>query len=452
MITINFYLKGAISEANLKQLTQAKDPGISDILNRPLQLYMMISGLGKRIQIYTQKRVSQYEWDKNKQRIDVRRNKGTGEMINDWLIQIEQSILKKFTLFENEGITMQVEDIKELVQSKSLIVSNNSTSNIEHYFKRFIQEHKTSNGYSKKQRTVQNYNAFFAHLRKFSIAKRIPLLMENFNKSFLIQFKDYLSADLHLEDNTVSKYTKTAKTFIRFYINDGLIKPFTISDVKSNEKEGEIYIITLKQLIELQKYKIENKRLDECRDLICFQCWTGQRFSDIESFKIYDIKTNKDGDKTWDLYTKKTGENIKVPIVEYASKILDKYAKTKDHLPIISLQKQNQNLKELGELISKGDSEQAKIEGFDTMTKVVEYHDGVRKESYVPFYNLLTTHVARKSYITNSLIIGIPERVVKEVSGHKSEKDFRRYVNLASSYKDEVIRRSYSTENIEKFI
>ncbi len=82
----------------------------------------------------------------------------------------------------------------------------------------------------------------------------------------------------------------------------------------------------------------------------------------------------------------------------------------------------------------------------------VEYHDGIRKETYVPFFNLLTTHVARKSYITNSLIIGIPERVVKEVSGHKSEKDFRRYVNLASSYKDEVIRRSYSTENISKFI
>ncbi len=452
MITINFYLKGAISDTNLKELTQAKDPGISELLNKPLQLYMMISGLGKRIQIYTQKRVSQYEWDKNKQRIDVRKNKITGEAINDWLIQIEQTILKKFSLFENEGISMQVEDIKDIVQTKSPLVSNNSTTNIEQYFKRFIQDHKTSDGYSKKQRTVQNYNAFFTHLKRFSVAKRIPLIMDNFNKLFLIKFKDYLSSDLKLEDNTVSKYIKTAKTFIRFYINDGLVKPFTISEVKSNEKEGEIYIITLKQLIELQNYKIENQRLDACRDLFCFQCWTGQRFSDIEAFKIFDIKTNKDGDKTWDLYTKKTGENIKVPIIEYASKILDKYAKSKEHLPLISLQKQNQNLKELGELVSKGDSEQTKIEGFDTMTKIVEYHDGIRKESYVPFYNLLTTHVARKSYITNSLIIGIPERVVKEVSGHKSEKDFRRYVNLASTYKDEVIRRSYSTENIEKFI
>lgn len=451
MISINFYLKGAISDENIKQLTQAKDPSISDLLKKPLQLYLMISGLGKRIQIYTQKRVSQYEWDKNKQRIDVRRNKTTGESINDWLIQTEQTIQKKFALYQNEGEMLQIKDIKDIVQLKSPII-NTSTNNIEQYFKRFIQEHKTSDGYSKKQKTVQNYNAFFSHLKKFSTDKRIPLSMDNFNKAFLLKFKDYLSNDSNLGDNTVSKYIKTTKTFFRFYMNEGLIKPFNIAEVKSIEKEGEIYIITLKQLLMLQNYKIDNKRLDECRDLFCFQCWTGQRFSDIETFNILDIKTNKEGDKTWDLYTKKTGENIKVPIVEYAAKILDKYKKSKFQLPIISLQKQNQNLKELGELVSKGDKNQSKIEGFDTMTKIVEYRDGIRKESFVPFHQLLTTHVARKSYITNSLIIGVPERVVKEVSGHKSEKDFRRYVNLANSYKDEVIRKSYSAENLEKFL
>lgn len=164
-------------------------------------------------------------------------------------------------------------------------------------------------------------------------------------------------------------------------MNEGLIKPITIADIKSNEKEGEIYIITLRQLIELQDYKIENKRLDECRDLFCFQCWTGQRYSDIESFNILYIKTSKDKNKTLELHTKKTGDSIKVPIIEYATKILQKYKQNKFNLPMISTQKQNQNLKELGELVSKGDSKQSKIEGFDTMTKIVEYHVSLRKES-----------------------------------------------------------------------
>jgi len=60
--------------------------------------------------------------------------------------------------------------------------------------------------------------------------------------------------------------------------------------------------------------------------------------------------------------------------------------------------------------------------------------------------------VARKSYITNSLMLGVPERVVREVSGHKSEKDFRRYINLANSFKDDMIRKSFSTDNLAKFV
>lgn len=74
------------------------------------------------------------------------------------------------------------------------------------------------------------------------------------------------------------------------------------------------------------------------------------------------------------------------------------------------------------------------------------------KEEYVPFYEVLTTHVGRKSFITNSLILGIPERVVKEVSGHKDEKSFQQYVKLVESYKAQKIEEGYSRDNIEKYL
>jgi len=64
----------------------------------------------------------------------------------------------------------------------------------------------------------------------------------------------------------------------------------------------------------------------------------------------------------------------------------------------------------------------------------------------------MTSHVGRKSYITNSLILGVPERVVKEVSGHKDEKSFNRYVKLAENYKSQVIRKAFSKENIVKIL
>jgi integrase len=322
----------------------------------------------------------------------------------------------------------------------------------QEYYDKFINEHKTGDGYSKKQTTIRKYNSFYSHLKDFAEKNRISLHITNIDLTFLSNFKDYLVNDKKLSDNTVSKYIKAAKTFIRFYINNGLIRAFALNEVKCGEKEGEIYIISIRQLVKLQNYKIQDKRLSDCRDVFCFQCWTGQRYSDVAAIRKEDIKTNNDGQKVWDFFTIKTGDNIKVPIVEYADQILKKHQNNERILPVISLQRQNDNLKELGKLVSINTKGQNKIEGFDSKTKVTEFHDGVRKEEYLPFYEVLTTHVARKSYITNSLIIGVPERVVKEVSGHKSEQDFRRYVNLASSYKDEMIRKSYNSENIEKYI
>jgi integrase len=47
---------------------------------------------------------------------------------------------------------------------------------------------------------------------------------------------------------------------------------------------------------------------------------------------------------------------------------------------------------------------------------------------------LITSHVARKTFISVSLELGIPERVVKNISNHKDERSFRRYVKLEGSY------------------
>ena len=326
MVTINYYLKGTISDKNIEELQKAKDPSLNKTLRTPRQVYLTVSGLGKRIQIYTKRRISQYEWDKEMQQVDCRKNKVNGTELNNWLMLFKQAVTKQNSANESTGKTTTITDLRNIMDSITPTGAKKITFSFQDHFERFLKEHKTGKGHSKKDQTIQKYNTFNAHLIKFAEKKKIRLQIEVIDGVFLSSFKDYLVKDLKLGDNTVGKYIKAAKTLIRFYINAGLIKPFNYTEIKSVEKEGEIY------------------------------------------------------------------------------------------------------------------------------TKTLEFHDGVRKEEYVPFYKVLTTHVARKSYITNSLIIGVPERVVKEVSGHKSEKDFRRYVNLANSYKDEMIRKSYSVENISKYL
>jgi len=170
-------------------------------------------------------------------------------------------------------------------------------------------------------------------------------------------------------------------------------------------------------------------------------CWTGQRYSDIEKIKREDIYTEKGGQKVWDLIVEKTGERIIIPIITYADKILEKFKNDPYPLPRITNQRMNQYLKTIG-----------RIAEFHQTIKIIKYYNDNKQEFYEPLRQHLTTHVARKSYITNSLILGIPERIVREVSGHKDEKSFRRYVNLAKSYKNQVIQDAYSKGNLSKYI
>ena len=45
-------------------------------------------------------------------------------------------------------------------------------------------------------------------------------------------------------------------------------------------------------------------------------------------------------------------------------------------------------------------------------------------------YELITSHVARKTFITNGLILGMNERVLRNITNSKDEKSFRRYVKI----------------------
>lgn len=439
MATVNFYLKGAFSKQKIDELEKTDKELLKEQMYKPRQIFLKLSISGERLQIYTKKRIAQYYWNGIKQEVDCKKYKNNGVQLNEWLFTLKSDVLKLAEDYELKGVRLNTNDLKRILDAK--ILNKPTVSNFEDYFEKFISRQKNSEGHSLKPNTIKKYKGFYSHLLAFSSYKNFKLEISRFDKEFLVEFKDFLVSIQKLSDNTVAKYVKAAKTFIKFYIQEGLIQAFDLTQVKSNEREGEVYVLPIKQVIELQEFKIKNETLNKVRDIFCFMCWTGQRYSDIANFKRKDIVINPNGEKVWKLITTKTNESITVPIISYAEKILDNYKNAHTPLPVMSNQKMNKHLKELGKQM-----------GYESLIKIVKYFDGRKKEIHVPFHEILTTHVARKSYITNSLILGVPERVVREVSGHKDEKSFRRYVNLAETYKTNIINTAYSLENIAKFL
>jgi len=440
MASVNFYLKGAVSEKNILELMNAGDEeSLNDLLNKPLQIFLKLSTRGRRIQVYTKRRIAQKYWDSSRQEYNPRRYRDNCAAKNAWLRELKSEVTELADNNERNGRITTSREIKEILANK--ILNKPIKETFEELLNSFLKNLKKSDGNPVKEITKKKYKTAYKHLKDYSKSYNIILEIERIDEEFLQDFREYLTQVKGLTDNSVVKILKEIKSFLHYYIKKGIVKNIDLSDVKTTYKEGEIYVLPIDKVLELQYAELESERLQRVRDIFCFMCWTGQRYSDIEKISHNDISQNANGEKVWNLTTYKTQNRISVPIISYAEEILDKYKDFKTPIPIISNQNLNNYLKELGEFIN-----------FDWPVKTSKYYEGVLKQEEVPFYEILTTHVGRKSYITNSLILGVPERVVKEVSGHKNEKSFLRYVQLAESYKSQVIRKAFSKENIRNIL
>ena len=440
MASVNFYLKGAISDKRIKELKISGDlETLNELLDHPLQIFLKLSTQGRRMQVYIKRRIAQKYWDNSKQVFNPRKYRDNCTAKNAWLQELKTEVSELADKNERNRILTTSREIKEILANK--ILNKPVKESFEELFFSFLNEHKRNDGNPLRESTKRKYLGVYNHLKDYAKYNHIKLEIERASEEFLQDYREYLAHVKNVTDNTVVKDLKAIKAFLRHYMKKGIIKPIDLSDIKTISKDGEIYVLPIDKVLELQYADIKSERLQKVRDVFCFMCWTGQRYSDIIKISHSDIVGDTDGEKVWELITNKTQSKISIPIIQYAEEILGKYKDYKTPIPIFSNQKINEYLKELGELVK-----------FDWPVKTSKYYEGVVHQDKVLFHEVLTTHVGRKSYITNSLILGVPERVVKEVSGHKDEKSFNRYVKLAEKYKSQVIRKAYSKENIRKIL
>ena len=113
--------------------------------------------------------------------------------------------------------------------------------------------------------------------------------------------------------------------------------------------------------------------------------------------------------------------------------ILNKYKETiYEPLPTITSQKLNKNIQECCEII--------KLNNDVTLTRHIGTKRIVRTFKK---HELITSHVARKTFVTNSLIFGMNERVLREMTHHTDEKSFKRYVDISNFQKNKEMKNTW---------
>lgn len=196
--------------------------------------------------------------------------------------------------------------------------------------------------------------------------------------------------------------------------------------------EAEVYALTLNELMKIYKHEFSSEKLSNVRDVFCFICFTGLRFSDVENLQRENIKEGH-----IELVIQKTKSRNSIPLNSYAKEILERYKHLDKPLPVISNQKTNEYLYEIGQEVE-----------LNELVAKSTYRGAEVVTNYLPKYEILTTHVGRKTFITNSLILGMHERVVREFSGHKKDSTFKRYVAFADKQKQEMMNDIWSQNKI----
>ncbi|WP_162056156.1 site-specific integrase [Pontibacter pamirensis] len=347
--------------------------------------------------------------------------KGAPEL-NDSLTDTKNKVRKAYNKRMEENPSFRFPELKEDIVSVLFPSEPEAEKSFLECFDEYIRIHGAHRSHS----TLLKYRGIYNHLVSFSEKTKYVLSFQGMDMRFFDDLRNYLVMDLKHKDNTVWKTFATLKAFLGWALDRGYHQSLAFKKFKTPQKDVDIIYLTKQELDKLYSFDLsKHPRLDRVRDVFCFACATGQRYSDVAALRHSDIKGNR-----WVLRQVKTDSANNVPLSPRAMAILEKYEEEPLPLPVLSNQKTNDYLKELGELV-----------GIDEPTSMTTRRGGERLVDTRPKYDFITMHTARRTFITLSLEGGMRAEVVMKVSGHTNYQTFKKYIKITDNIKEMEMER-----------
>ncbi len=293
----------------------------------------------------------------------------------------------------------------------------------------FIQEKEndySGNSISKSTKDRYDYNKRL--LQDFQDYYKLKLRLGNFDDKIYNKFLKYCIEIKDHSANTVHRNVGLLKTFLYW----ALSKKYTYNNNFINFKKPPKFrtdeiALNYQQVEEIYLYDFsKNKRLERVRDLFVFGCVTGMRFGNYSRISKQDIQ----GDFIRVVDLKSKSKKLSIPLNSISKAILEKYNYI---LPNISNQKMNEFIKEVFK----------EMKFTEDIKKTMKYGDElVDKKS--EFWERISSHTARRSFITIMKNNKVPDKVIMSYTGHTSLEVFNNYYRPSEedkvNYMNEVFK------------
>lgn len=334
----------------------------------PLSLIYSLGGIRKR---YTLNRALYPEyWDKDEQRafyIQIREAKKLLPNLPDSSLlteveikEINKDIIKAITKidgiedkFKANNVPFSSEMVIEQLKANDAGNPKTKREEIAGLLYNFMDQYITDHSATREAGSLTVYKSVKNHLQAYQEATGHKVTFEGINYNFFHKFQTFLinriktdkqgNTSPMLNNTTIAKALSTLKTFLSYARKHGIKVNDSYRDFTIKKEKLEVIALDQEEFDALIKLDLtDNKRLDKARDLFCFACATGLRYSDIAQLKSEHI--SKDAIT---LIVTKTKNELTIPLNTVSASILDKYADLARPLPVISNQNLNYAVKDL---------------------------------------------------------------------------------------------------------
>jgi len=272
--------------------------------------------------------------------------------------------------------------------------------------------------------TLRMYRTMKNHLLAYQEYRKIKLNFSSLDFNWYEDFIDFLTFEYvqlrrkevtyGLKTNSIGKTIKQFRIFILDRVKRKIIQPIDLTDFKIPVEETDAIYLNFIELAKIHAVDLSAyPYLIEYRNLFVLACLTGLRFSDFSTLRPDDVRNGM-------LYKKqaKSEHMVVIPLRTEAKHAFGEVFK--NGMPSFTNPEFNRHIKTIGRI--------AGICDLITFTSKKGNGDVIETK---PKYDWITTHTARRSFATNEFLAGTPVKLIMSITGHKSEKDFYRYIRIS---------------------
>lgn len=358
------------------------------------------------------------------------------------LNRLKEFVEESYKQFRAQGSIPSPDVLKEQVKLSLNQLESSPKEKMASFIERYNQfiDYK---GTINKPDSIKVYQRVLDDLIAFASTRKKALTFESIDMEFYDDYMRYLltkpntnancKTEIGLLNDTIAKRISNLKMFMRWARERGYHQNSTFEKFEAKRaQKNEIVVLTESELDVIANLDLSHRlHLERTRDLFLFGAFTGQRWGDLAAYQADQVHDKDTDFPVWVFLAEKTKKVTRVPLIGYCTPALKVLKKYNFILPKIIEQNFNEYIKEV-----------AKLAGIDQPVTLKRYSGKKLIEIKGPKYEFISSHCARRTFVTELLQRGVPATTIMKITNHSDLKTIMKYEATSDDAVIKALERS----------